>query len=117
MIRVSREEIAGNVKGFGGAYSKALRPTHLAAALQPFAAELRLDDRQEGLLICRQEVLCHRGAARPALHAGLDEARPHNEIAVAVNDDALPRPLVHLPELAATHLHAGQTGRSWNLDV
>ena len=55
-----------------------------------------------------QQVLRNGGATRLALHAGLDERRSHNEVAVAIDDYALPGPLVHLPELAATHLHAGE---------
>ena len=94
---------------------------HLLAAGHPLAAELRLDDRQERLLVRCKHMLRNRGATQSPLHARLDEGGPHNEVAIAIDHHPMPGPLVHLPELAAPHLYAdfslSATRQQWGICV
>ena len=88
--------------------SKAPSPnmdTHLAAPLVPLAAELRPHDCEVGSPVVAQKVLRNRGASWALLNGSFNEAGPYNEIPVRVDDHAVPRPLVQLPEFASPHLH------------
>ena len=85
-------------------FDRAFYRAHLAAALKGLAAELRPDDRDVRSQVAGEQVVRYGGAARPPLHAGLNERWPHNHVPVRIDNDPVPRPLVQLPELgAASH--------------